>query len=129
MMTRRSYTCKFPAQAGWGVGHIQTMQSLRLWLRDVLQSPLVPVAQQPVQPWLGQWAAATGAEGVGGCRCQLLSRRWPQSHQAESATFDLGWNRAVPGAVYCAASSSLENAPHIAAQQTEEMECSRRGET
>lgn len=38
VMTRQSYTCKFPARAGRGVGRVQTVQTLRLWLRDV---PLV----------------------------------------------------------------------------------------
>ena len=65
VMTRQSYTCKFPALAGEGVRCVQTMLSQKLWLRDVL-----PVT---FNAWLGQWAVATGAEGVGSCCCQFLS--------------------------------------------------------
>ena len=116
-------------------GPVQSVWFLKLWPppsaglprgSGFTWSPLTDRAQQPAQSWLVSWLELSEAHGVRSCCCELLSQGLPNSHQTVLATFDLGLNRAVPRASHYAASSSLENALQVTAQQTEETKCSQR---
>lgn len=70
----------------------------------------MPVAQSWLHPNLVIGPELWRAEEVGGSSSEQLSPSLPKGLQTVLMTFDLGLNRAVPWAVYCAASSSLESA-------------------
>ena len=135
-----SYTPKLsgthtPAWPRRVTGPVQSVWFLKLWPppsaglprgSGFTWSPLTDRAQQPAQSWLVSWLELSEAHGVRSCCCERLSQGLPNSHQTVLATFDLGLNRAVPRASHYAASSSLENALQVTAQQTEETKCSQR---
>ena len=128
-----THTPAWPRQV---TGPVQSVWFLKLWPppspglpcgSGFTWPPLTVLAQQPAQSWLVSWLELSEAHGVQSCCCERLSQGLPSSHQTVLATFDLGLNRAVPRATHYAASSSLENALQVTAQQTEETKCSQRG--
>lgn len=118
------------------MGPVQTLWSRKLWLcrggrvdRDLPGHLCCPLHSGQLSPDLVSGPELSGDQGVRSCFCELLLPGLPSSHQTVLETFDLALNRAVPWAIYCAASSFLENALQVTAQQTEEMKCSQRRKT